>query len=197
MTKRNLALTLAVGLGLGASLAIARPAVAQEHAHQHMAMPTSGLRAELIRDVEQLEQKYVGLAEAMRGKYGWRPADGVRSVSEVFMHVAAANFTMPSMAGIQPPRAEELPAPPRELEKVTDEAKVLEVLKHSFMHARHAIARVPDAELEAAVNLFGREATKRAVFMTIVTHMHEHLGQLIAYARMNGVTPPWSAGASD
>lgn len=189
--------------GVVAALALALPALAQEpaaHGHHHMAMPSSGVRAELIQDIDVLEEKYLGLADAMSGKYAWRPGDGVRSVSEVFMHVAGANYYLPTLAGIAPPEGMEVDdlraafARMQELEKVTDEAEVKESLRHGFMHARHAIAMTPDDRLEDGIDMFGRSTTKRAALILLVTHMHEHLGQSVAYARTNGVVPPWSAG---
>lgn len=194
-------LRLAAHLAIAACLAA--PAAAQTsggHDHGTMVMPTSGIRAELIQDVESLERQYLALAEAMKGKYGWRPAEGVRSVSEVFMHVAAANYMIPTMAGVQPPeafRAEDTRATMgklQALEKITDEAKVVEELRHSFEHVKHAIASTPDGELDTATKMFGQDATKRRVLTVLATHMHEHLGQSIAYARTNGVVPPWSQG---
>jgi uncharacterized damage-inducible protein DinB len=194
----------AAGLAAATILAAA-PAAAQPggHAHgEHLTMPTAGLRAELIRDIEQLERKYLGLADAMTGKYEWRPGEGIRSVSEVFMHVAGANFMIPTFAGVQPPEEyrtasqQEAMARLRALEQVTDEAKVKEALRHAFMHARHAVAAIPDEQLDDVVKLFGQDATKRNVITLLVAHMHEHLGQSIAYARINGVVPPWSAGES-
>lgn len=187
---------------LAFALCAAAPAAAQ-HAggHEHAAqMPTSGVRAELIADVENLESQYLALAEAMKGKYDWRPGEGVRSVSEVFMHVAGANFMLPTMVGVQPPE-EFRAADPRagmakmqELEKLTDEAEIAEHLRHSFQHVKHAIAQTPDDQLDAPVKMFGQDATKRRVLTLLATHMHEHLGQSIAYARTNGVVPPWSQG---
>ena len=191
---------LAMGLAGGAS--------AQGHqghdsrpAGAHATPPSAGLRAELIRDVERLETKYLGLARAMAGHYGWRPAEGVRSVGEVFGHVAGANFMMPSMAGVMMPEAmaagsmEEGMRKMRELERA-DDARIVEALEHSFAHVKHAIAAVPDAELDEMTRMFGQDVTKRVVLTVLVTHMHEHLGQAIAYARSNGVTPPWSAGGN-
>jgi uncharacterized damage-inducible protein DinB len=171
------------------------PATAQQDA-----MPTSGLRAELIHDIDELEEKYMGLADAMTGKYDWRPGEGVRSVGEVFMHIAGANMFLPTMAGVEPPEAlqgleggevfERLGA----MEEETDEATIKQALRDGFAHAKAALAAVPDSELDAATNVFGNEATKRVALTLLVTHMHEHLGQSIAYARTNGVVPPWSAG---
>lgn len=169
-------------------------------AAQDAAAPTSGLRAELIHDIGTLEEKYLGLAEAMTGKYDWRPGEGVRSVGEVFMHVAGANMFLPSMAGVQPPEAfqglergqvfERLGA----MEAETDEAAIKEALREGFAYAKEAVAAVPDDQLDAPTNVFGQEATNRVALILLVTHMHEHLGQSIAYARTNGVVPPWSAG---
>ena len=171
----------------------------QEAGHEgmHAAAPTEGLRAELIADVEQLESKYMGLARAMSDHFAWRPAEGVRSVGEVFGHVAGANFMIPSMAGAMMPQSmgatmQEGMRASQALERSGDAARILSELEHSFRHVKHAIADVSDAQLEDGVKMFGRDATKRQVLTLLVTHMHEHLGQAIAYARVNGVTPPWS-----
>lgn len=180
-------------------LALTTPAFAQDAGQQPAHdVPTTGLRAELIRDVEQLEQKYLGLAETMRDHYTWRPAEGVRSVSEVLMHIASANLMIPTMAGVQPPEAYRAPsmqeamAKVQTLEKITDAEQIQEALRTSFAHARHAIASTPDEELDTRTTMFGRDVAKRQVLVLLVNHMHEHLGQSIAYARTNGVTPPWS-----
>lgn len=171
-------------------------------AHEaHAERPASGIRAELLQDIDLLEEKYLSLAEAMTGRYDWRPGDGVRSVGEVFMHIAGSNFMIPTLAGISPP--EEYPAASmqeamarmEELERVSDEAEVKEHLRHGFAHARHAISSVPDEELDEPVQIFGRPGTRRLALVLLVTHMHEHLGQSVAYARMNGVVPPWSEGS--
>lgn len=168
-------------------------------AAQDAAAPTSGLRAELIHDIGTLEEKYLGLADAMTGKYDWRPGEGVRSVGEVFMHVAGANMFFPSMVGVELPadlrdlEGEQVFARLQAMEEETDEATIKQTMREAFAYAKDAVAAVPDAELDAATNLFGQDATYRAVLTMLVTHMHEHLGQSIAYARTNGVVPPWSA----
>jgi len=175
------------------------PALAQDG----MKMPTTGYRAELIRDLDQLESKYTGLAKAMSGKYAWRPAEGVRSVSEVFMHAAAGNYLLLNMAGIKPPadmkvgNMQEVMATMRRMESITDEMKVQEALRQSFAHAKQGIASISDADLDTQIQMFGQEATKRAALHLAVTHLHEHLGQSIAYARTEGVTPPWSQAGSN
>lgn len=153
------------------------------------AAPTSGFRAEFLRQLDDVEKKLVDLAQATpEEKYTWRPAEGVRSISEVYMHIASANFHLSGLLGVQPPAGAG-----REMEKISDKAKVLEMLKQSFGHVRQAASNTSDADLDKAVKLFGRQSTYREVLLVIAMHGHEHLGQAIAYARMNGIAPPWSA----
>ncbi len=151
--------------------------------------PTSGFRAEFLKQLGDVEKKTVSLAQAEPdAKFTWRPGEGVRSVSEVYMHLAGANYLLPTFVGVKAPAGLS-----REMEKVTDKAKVLDTLKQSFEHARQAILNTPDADLDKVVKFFGRDATVREVFFAMANHMHEHLGQSIAYARMTGVVPPWTA----
>ncbi|MEX2115616.1 MAG: DinB family protein [Bacteroidota bacterium] len=153
--------------------------------------PTKGVRAEILFWIADAEKKIVGLAEAMpEDKYGWRPSEGVRSVSEVFMHVATGNFGIPRMVGIDPPIKME-----QGMEKsVKEKAKVVEMLKRSFAHLKETVGKITDADLDKATKMFGMESTYRNVLILLAVHNHEHLGQSIAYARSNGVTPPWSMG---
>jgi uncharacterized damage-inducible protein DinB len=154
----------------------------------------TGLRKELIGQLADAEQKLVALADATPAeKYTWRPAAGVRSVSEVYMHVVGANFMIPGMAGVK--RKADVALSPDMETKVTDKAQVVDLLKKSFAYARQAVMDVPDAQMDAAVSLFGTPSTSRGVLVLLTTHAHEHLGQSIAYARMNGIVPPWSRSA--
>lgn len=149
-----------------------------------------GVRGEVLGEIAGLEKKYVGLAEAMpEDKYGWRPAEGVRSVSEVFMHVAAANYGLPSFIDVKAP--EGLPA---DMNKITAKADVIKQLKGSFDHLKGAIMKMSDADIEKTKSMFGKERTYREIGFFMAGHLHEHLGQLIAYSRMNGIAPPWSNG---
>ena len=149
----------------------------------------TGFRAEFLNQLDGVEKKLLDLAQTMpKEKYTWRPGEGVRSVSEAYMHVAGANFFLTRMIGVDPPADVG-----RDLEKITDKAKVLELLKQSFEHVRQAALKTPDAEMDKPVKMFGRQTTVRDVFLLLALHQHEHLGQTIAYARMNGIVPPWSA----
>jgi uncharacterized damage-inducible protein DinB len=154
-------------------------------------LAAQGVRAELQAAIDDAATKIVALAEAMPAdKYSWRPSAGVRSVSEVLMHVAGGNNGIPGMAGVQRKPATALP---RNAEtSITDKAAVIAAVKASYDYLKLAVADVPDAQLGDAVNLFGQQSTKRGVLILLATHNHEHLGQLIAYARSNNITPPWS-----
>jgi uncharacterized damage-inducible protein DinB len=150
---------------------------------------SKGPQADLLSNFDATQKKIVSLAEAIpEDKYTWRPAEGVRSISEVFMHISGANYMIPAGLGVKPPSGLT-----QDMEKkVTVKSEVIEHLKKSFDHARTVLAGVED--LSKPTKLFGRDNTYGGVAIIIVTHLHEHLGQAIAYARMNKVTPPWSAG---
>ena len=147
-------------------------------------------RAEFLTSLEDVGMKLIDLAESVPAdKYGWRPAPDVRSVSEVFTHVAGSNYFLLTFLGRQPP-----PDLPLEIETITDKQRVVAELKKSIAHVRRAAQEMNESELENAVRLFGNNTTQRGVYTTLLNHLHEHLGQSIAYARVNGVTPPWSRG---
>lgn len=172
-------------------LAVLIAGVAAARGAEPAAAPT-GFRAEFIAEVDSVGKKLTDLAGAMpQEKFGWRPAPGIRSVSEVYMHVAGGDFMLPSFMGVKVPAGID-----RDMEKtVTDKAKVIETVKKGCEHVKSVAANLSDADLDKRVKIFGgREMTQRALLILILNHMHEHLGQSIAYARMNGVAPPWSEG---
>jgi len=175
-------------VGTVAILGLARGAFAQAPAPAGAAL--TGLRAEYVAEVEAVGKKLIDLAEAMPAdKYSWRPAPGVRSVGEVFVHVSVSASTLPSFLGMK-----KLDGVSRDSEKtVTDKAQIVALLKKAIANAAAAGSAVSDADLDKKVKIYGdQELTQRQVLLRILVHMHEHLGQSIAYARMNGVTPPWS-----
>src|SRR6476620_9873707 len=132
----------------------------------------TGYRKELIGQLADAEQKLVALAEATPAeKYSWRPAAGVRSIGEVFMHVVGANYMFPGMAGVK--RKPDV-ALARDMEtSVTDKAQIVDLLKKSFAHAKQGVMDVPDAQMDASVNMFGMTTTNRGVLVTMATHAHE------------------------
>lgn len=153
------------------------------------AMPADAVLKKAILGTYDFEtNKLTSLAEAFPAdKYGWRPADGVRSVSEAFMHVASANYFLSGALGAAMPEG----AGP-DMEKETDKAKVVAALKASIAHARAAIDATALADLGTEIEVFGQKMTKAQVVLILVGHAEEHLGQEIAYARSTGVVPPWS-----
>jgi uncharacterized damage-inducible protein DinB len=151
-----------------------------------------GVKGSILFAVDQAQDKLMALAKAMPAdKYGWRPGEGVRSVGEVFNHVASANYFFPTLWGGTVPAGVD----PQSLEKAMsgDKDKTVDTLQKSFDNVRQAIQAVPEADLNRKIKIFGHDATVRDAMMIVVTHGHEHLGQSIAYARSNSVVPPWSA----
>ncbi len=136
-----------------------------------------------------VSQQLIALAEATPAeKYSWRPAPGVRSTSEVYMHIAIANFYLLSVTGPK------MPADLNEnMEKtITSKAEAIVWLKRSLEAVKTAHAATTPKDLERKVKIADREATVDGMYLRIIIHANEHMGQLIAYARMTGVTPPWS-----
>src|SRR5215467_14748642 len=126
----------------------------------------SGYRAEVMAEVIIQEDKFLRLAEAIPAdKFAWRPSPDVRSFSEVFLHVSAANYNLYKLVGTPPPIGLDI----KGLEKsTTDKAKVIATLKDSYEHARKAITAMPDADLEKSFDWFGGKNTERGVLVFIV-----------------------------
>jgi uncharacterized damage-inducible protein DinB len=136
-----------------------------------------------------VSQQLVALAEATPAdKFSWRPAPGVRSVSEVYMHIAETNLWLLSVTGPQ------MPADYKEgMDKsVTSKPEVIAWLKRSLDAVKQARAKVTPADLQRKVHIEDRDATVDGMYLRIIVHANEHMGQLVAYARMTGVAPPWS-----
>jgi uncharacterized damage-inducible protein DinB len=142
-------------------------------------------QAAAVKDAGTLSDKFTGLARAMSGKYDWKPAQGVRSVADVFNLIAKENGLLAGVLSGTPSTGAS-PAP------ITDPEKMQEALKASYLTLQQAFAALSDDDLQAPVKLFGRDMTKYGALMLILRDQHEHLGQSIAYARTNGVVPPWS-----
>ena len=167
-----------------------QPAAEQPASEESSSSAASAVRDGALARLATLEEKYVGLAETIpQGKYTWRPGEGVRSVSETFLHVASANYRLPRMIGMPPPDGMDFEGYEK---STTDQAEIVAALKASFAHTRKALENVADGDLENAVKVFGRDSTNAGAMITFNGHLSEHLGQSIAYARVNGVVPPWN-----
>ena len=178
---RFVAVAVAVSLLAGSTRARAEEAA-------HAKVP--GVQGEFLRNFDAAAGKLVQLAEAIPAeKYTWRPGEGVRSVSEVFLHASAANYTFMTFLGTATPAGID----PKTLgTSTTKKSDVIDVLKKSIAHVDATASAISDADLDAQAKWFMGESSKREILFALAAHNHEHLGQMIAYARMNGITPPWS-----
>ena len=176
-------------LALGTALALAGPVRAHE-GHSHDVAPT-GVKAEVLLWLRDAESKLIELAEATpEGKFSYRPGKGVRSTGEVFMHVATANYGLPGFVGVEPPAGFDFAT----FEKSkTKKAEVIATLRASFDHMIKAWNAMSDEDMEKPAEFFGMKTTARGAYLLVLSHCHEHLGQSIAYARSNGVVPPWTS----
>jgi uncharacterized damage-inducible protein DinB len=136
-----------------------------------------------------VSQQLIALAEATPAeKFAWRPAQGVRSTSEVYMHIVDANFYLLSVTGAK------MPADLKEDagKTVTSKAEVIRWLKRSLDAVREAHLALKPGDLQRKVHIEDRDATVDGMYLRIIVHANEHMGQLVAYARMTGVVPPWA-----
>lgn len=153
--------------------------------------PPAGIRGEILAGIKDAEDKLIQLAEATpEDKYSYRPSKDARNAGQVFMHVAAGNYFLATFVGAKPPEGINL----RTYEDaLTKKADIQKAIKDSFAHVEKALMSASDADLEKPVDFFGRKTTARGAFLLVLSHGHEHLGQSIAYARGNGIVPPWTA----
>jgi uncharacterized damage-inducible protein DinB len=135
-----------------------------------------------------VSRQLLALAEATPAeKFSWRPAPGVRSIGEVYMHIAIANFYLLSVTGPKEPAVEV------SMEKtVTAKADVIDWLKRSLDAVATARAQLKPADYQRKVSIYGKVVTVDGMYLRIIVHANEHMGQSIAYARMNAIVPPWS-----
>ena len=158
-------------------------------------VPPAAPAADILLSFSDSESKVIALAKAVpEDKYSWRPAPGVRSFGEVFVHIVSANQLLMKLASA--PSADELKMAIDEqskLEKQTlPKARIIEMLTESFATVRKSLESARPGTLAQSADFFGTPTTRRGIFVNVDVHIAEHLGQAIAYARMNGITPPWS-----
>ncbi len=170
------ALTIAALLSLAPSLASAQEA--------------GDFRDEIMRHFDASTRKVAMLAEAMPQElYTWAPEDGVMEVGRVYMHIARYNFMyLEDNLAVPAPSDVEMAT----MEEIRDKSQALELLARSIAHVRESVDWMSSEDLAGGTMLYGRDVDRWAVLLQLVAHMNEHLGQSIAYARMNGVVPPWS-----
>ena len=189
------ALALLLSASASRSFAFSGPAAQSAPAAQakDTTPPSYDMKPQSLQDLDAMHQKFVDLATAVPAdKYGWRPAEGVRSIGEVFLHIANANYNIPNLMGTPLPAGFD----PKTFEKsTTDKAQIIEALNKSFASAHAAIEAMTNADFNKPLPKLGPDANYGDVIYILVTHAHEHLGQSIAYARANGIVPPWTVEA--
>jgi uncharacterized damage-inducible protein DinB len=151
--------------------------------------PPDGLWQGYDGEWRHVSNQLIALAEATPAdRFAWRPAPGVRSTSEVYMHIVMANFWLLSATGPKMP-----PDLKENAEKtVTSKAEVIAWLKRSLEAVKQAHLAADPKDMTRKVKVEGRDATVDGMYLRIIVHANEHMGQLVAYARMTGVVPPWS-----
>ena len=170
-------------LMLGCASAVTLPLQA------HAAPSTApGFVSEVMQQFDASMKKFVALAEAMPAdKFAWSPGPGTMTVAKVFGHVARYNYLYPATSlGSPAPGARDADA----AEDLTEKAQLVARLKESNDHVRAVVAGLKDPS--KVTEQYGRAVPQWSVLLQLVAHMNEHLGQSIAYARMNGIVPPWS-----
>ena len=148
------------------------------------------IRDEILRHFDQSSGKVLSLSDAMPAElYEWSPSEGVMSVGQVYMHIARYNYEYLE-SSLHVPAPDDLQLD--ELESIRDKQIVTSVLQRSVDHVRTAVTAMSAEQLEAPAMLYGRTVAGWTVLLQLVAHMNEHVGQSVAYARMNDIVPPWS-----
>jgi hypothetical protein len=162
------------------------PDVAPDHT-----APTYDMKAQSLLDLEMIEKKFTDLANAVpAGKLTWRPSPDARSFAEVFLHVAGERYGILGLMGAEAPAG----SPGKGFEKsTTDRAQIVAELNKSWEFAKKTIGGMSNADFAKPLPKLGPQANAGDVVYILVADAHEHLGQAIAYARENGIVPPWTA----
>ncbi|MFZ0523047.1 MAG: DinB family protein [Candidatus Acidiferrales bacterium] len=155
--------------------------------------PSYDMKPQSLLDLDAMHKKYVDLATAIpQDKYTWRPAEGARSISEVFLHVTGSNYFFLQFLGTPLPANTDM----KNFDKsTTNKSQIIDDLNKSFDTAHATIEKMTNADFNKALPKLGPQANEGDVIYLIVVDLHEHLGQSIAYARANGIVPPWTVAA--
>ena len=152
---------------------------------------------EFAGQIEFVQGRITQLADAVpQSAYEWRPEEGVRSVSEVYLHTAFANYmtvtitggTVPEDVGFEMDfsKAHDWDT------QTTDKTVIIEKVNESFATLKEKVSKLTEEDLNREVEFFGMKQSTRNFIISMIGHLHEHLGQSIAYARTNHIAPPWS-----
>jgi uncharacterized damage-inducible protein DinB len=172
-----------------------QPAPAQAQAQPKDTTPPSyDMKPQSLLDLETLNKKYVSLAEALpQEKFNWHPSDDTRTFAQLFLHVSGERYGILGLLGVPKPDYIDF----KTYEKsTTDKAQIIAELNKSWEFAKNTISGMTNADFNVAVPKLGPDANKGDVVYILVADAHEHMGQAIAYARANGIVPPWTVAAA-
>lgn len=150
----------------------------------------SGFNADIIAEMDYVSGQVLKLLDAVpEDKLSWKPSEGVRSFGEVFSHIVEGNYFLLSFVGNKMPDDMK--------KELKTKAEFSEALKKSYEVVKEVVPKLTEEDLAKPVDFFGNKSNQRRMVLVLLYHSHEHLGQAIAYARMNGITPPWSMSAAN
>ena len=155
-----------------------------------LAQDSESFQDTFLRQFNSSARKFMALAEAMPAeRYSWSPGEGTMSVEVVYMHIARYNYNyLHTYLGASLPENIDLDT----MEEITGKDEVMEHMRASMDYVREMTKKMGESAMTKDTRLYGRDMQGWGVYFQLITHMNEHLGQSIAYARMNGVSPPWS-----
>ncbi len=181
-----IALIMSVGLVLAS--AQNPPAAASDST-----APSYDMKPQSLLDLETVQKKFSDLAKAIPAdKFNWRPSADSRSFAELFLHVASERYGILAMMGAPKPKCFDGEA----FEKsTTDKTQIIAELDKSWEFAQKAINGMSNADFAKLLPKLGPQANAGDVVYILVADAHEHLGQAVAYARENGIVPPWTVEA--
>ena len=155
--------------------------------------PSYDMKAQALQDLQGVQTKMVALANAIPAdKMTWRPSADSRSFAEVFLHVAGERYQILGMEGAVPPASFD----GKTYEKsTTDKTQIVAQLNETWDFSQKTINGMSNADFAKLLPKLGPQANAGDVVYILVADAHEHLGQLVAYARVNGIVPPWTLEA--
>jgi hypothetical protein len=183
-------LTLAVMASLTAALG--RPLQAQAAASDSAEF--AAWRQVQKEDIDGLRKKFMALAKAIPAdKLGWRPMEGTRSFREVFAHVAAEGNTETAMFGRPLPAGSvaDFDAEEARLNKLPPD-QLIAAMDRAMQSLSATLGGLTRAKINTPITYYGQTTLPRVATTYTLNDLHEHLGQLVSYARMNKIVPPWS-----
>ena len=164
---------------------------AQSAQSEDKTAPSYDMKAQAALDLDGVNKKVISLAQALpQDKFNWRPTPDSRSFAEVFLHVSGERYGILGLMGAVPPA--ELDRKTYE-KSTTDKAKIVDELNKSGEYTQKTIQGMANADYAKLLPKLGPQANEGDVIYILVADAHEHLGQLVAYARVNGIVPPWTA----